>query len=51
MMALNSGYVLRARDRMPKQGARKPWKLYQNYILDKLTLGLGPVTDSCMKFS
>jgi monooxygenase len=51
MMALTSGYVLRARDRMPKQGVQRPWKLYQNYILDKLTLGLGPVTDRCMTFS
>lgn len=51
MMALSSGYVLRARDKMPKQGVEKPWKLYQNYILDKLTLGWGPVTDDCMEFS
>lgn len=50
MMALSSGYVLRARDRMPRQGVEKPWKLYQNYILDKLSLGLGSVRDDSMQF-
>jgi cation diffusion facilitator CzcD-associated flavoprotein CzcO len=51
MMGLTSGYVLRARDSMPKQGVEKPWKLYQNYIMDKLSLAMGSVTDSSIKFS
>ena len=28
---------------LPRQGDRKPWKLYQNYVLDWLTLRLGKV--------
>ncbi|MCP5131320.1 MAG: NAD(P)/FAD-dependent oxidoreductase [Pseudomonadales bacterium] len=51
MMNLTSGYVLRARDSMPRQGAARPWKLYQNYILDRFSLGMGSVTDSGIRFS
>lgn len=47
----SSGYVLRAIDRFPKQGAQKPWKVYQNYLVDKVVLGLSSVTDGVMEFS
>jgi len=50
MMSLNSGYVMRARDQMPKQGRARPWKLYQNYIMDRLTLGHESVVDDSMLF-
>ena len=50
IMDFTSGYVLRALDQLPKQGANKPWKLYQNYILDRLSLGMGAVTDDSMTF-
>src|SRR4029078_5298325 len=33
-MDLMSGYVLRALDRMPRQGDRAPWRLRQNYLTD-----------------
>ena len=29
-----SGYVQRALDSLPKQGTRRPWKVYQNYLKD-----------------
>ncbi|HQT87039.1 MAG TPA: NAD(P)/FAD-dependent oxidoreductase [Acidiphilium sp.] len=45
-----SGYVQRAIDQLPKQGSKKPWKLYQNYILDLITLRFGPVNDGTMEF-
>ncbi|BES69150.1 NAD(P)/FAD-dependent oxidoreductase [Marinobacter nanhaiticus D15-8W] len=48
---LDSGYVLRALDRLPKQGDRKPWKLYQNYLLDLVNLRYGRVDDSGLVFS
>ena len=38
---LTSGYVDRAIDRFPKQGLKAPWKLYQNYLLDILSLRYG----------
>lgn len=48
---LDSGYVQRALEHLPKQGDRAPWKLYQNYLLDLLKLRYGPVTDRVMTFS
>lgn len=45
-----SGYVQRAAAWLPKQGDRKPWRLYQNYVLDLLTLRFGQVDDGVMAF-
>ncbi|MDB5681813.1 MAG: FAD-containing monooxygenase EthA [Sphingomonas bacterium] len=45
-----SGYVQRAMDKFPKQGARKPWKVHQNYALDLMALKFGSV-DNEMVFS
>lgn len=45
-----SGYVQRAIDSLPHQGSKRPWKLYQNYILDLFSLKLGSVKDSTMEF-
>jgi len=45
-----SGYVLRALDRLPRQGVKKPWKLYQNYLLDLLSLRFGPINDGVLEF-
>ena len=38
---LQSGYVLRSVDKFPKQAARAPWRLHQNYIKDLLLLRYG----------
>ncbi|MFT6519144.1 MAG: cation diffusion facilitator CzcD-associated flavoprotein CzcO [Candidatus Azotimanducaceae bacterium] len=51
MMDFTSGYVLRSKDQMPRQGDARPWKLYQNYVLDKMTLGRGSLEDSSMTFA
>ena len=45
-----SGYVQRAAAMLPKQGHRKPWKLYQNYVLDLLALRFGKLADGVMAF-
>jgi monooxygenase len=45
-----SGYVVRARDTLPKQGSHRPWKLYQNYFLDALMLRFGRVDDGVLEF-
>ena len=50
IMTLTSGYVQRAIARFPKQGSKAPWKLYQNYILDLLTLRLGRIDDGALVF-
>ena len=46
-----SGYVQRTLDQFPKQGSRAPWKLYQNYARDLLSLKFGKVEDGEMAFS
>ena len=46
-----SGYVQRALDQLPRQGATKPWKLYQNYARDLMALRFGSVNDGAMQFS
>jgi hypothetical protein len=43
-----SGYVKRALDVLPKQGERRPWRLYQNYWLDLLTLRFGKIEDGTL---
>ncbi|MHA6492121.1 flavin-containing monooxygenase [Pseudomonas borbori] len=48
---LASGYILRAADKMPKQGDRAPWKLYQNYLFDLALLRYGKVEDGYLEFS
>jgi cation diffusion facilitator CzcD-associated flavoprotein CzcO len=46
-----SGYVQRSIAKLPKQGSKRPWKLYQNYALDILTLRYGKLDDGVMEFS
>jgi cation diffusion facilitator CzcD-associated flavoprotein CzcO len=46
----SSGYVTRAMAEFPKQGDKAPWKLYQNYALDLVTLRYGKVDDGTMDF-
>ena len=46
----SSGYVQRATDFMPKQGSKAPWRLYQNYLLDLLTLRYSRIADGTLKF-
>jgi monooxygenase len=51
LIDFSSGYVRRAIDRFPKQGAKAPWRLYQNYARDLLLLRFGPIEDEAMEFS
>jgi monooxygenase len=50
LLDFTSGYVKRAEAGLPKQGARPPWRLHQNYIRDLAMLSLSPVTDEAMEF-
>jgi cation diffusion facilitator CzcD-associated flavoprotein CzcO len=47
----SSGYIQRAVDKFPKQGARRPWRLHQNYAMDLMSLRYGSVRDKAMVFS
>lgn len=46
-----SGYVRRARGKFPSQGSKAPWRLYQNYALDLMTLRFAAIDDGVMRFS
>jgi len=48
---LSSGYMQRGKDVMPKQGSKRPWKLYQNYAKDMLALRFGKIDDGTLAFS
>jgi len=48
---LNSGYFQRGADIMPKQGSKAPWKLYQNYARDLMSLRFGRVDDGTVVFT
>jgi cation diffusion facilitator CzcD-associated flavoprotein CzcO len=47
---LNSGYVKRSIAQFPKQGSKRPWRLYQNYLLDTVALKFGQIADAEMEF-
>jgi monooxygenase len=51
LIDFSSGYVLRAIETFPRQGAKAPWRLYQNYARDLLLLRFGPLEDEAMEFS
>jgi monooxygenase len=48
---LTSGYVQRSIHMFPKQGRKRPWRLYQNYALDLMMLERGTVEDGIMEFA
>jgi cation diffusion facilitator CzcD-associated flavoprotein CzcO len=50
-LTFTSGYVQRALATLPRQGDRAPWRLYQNYALDLLSLRFGKIEDGTMRFA
>ena len=49
-LPLTSGYIQRAKHLLPKQGARKPWRMNQNYALDVMALRFGAMNDGALEF-
>jgi hypothetical protein len=47
----SSGYVARALDNWPKQGSKAPWRVYQNYIRDTISLKWRAVDNAALDFS
>jgi cation diffusion facilitator CzcD-associated flavoprotein CzcO len=45
------GYIQRALANWPKQGAKKPWRVNQNYFKDTLALKWSRVDDGALEFS
>ena len=50
LIDFSSGYIQRASEWLPRQGSERPWKLHQNYVVDLLALGRGPVRDRVLEF-
>ncbi len=51
MLDLTSGYIQRAKDRMPRQGERFPWKVYQSFLQDYRATRRSEVDDGVMSFT
>src|SRR5262249_42550929 len=47
----SSGYVQRSLAKLPKQGAKRPWRVKQNYFADLLNLKYSPVANAELEFS
>jgi monooxygenase len=47
----SSGYIQRALASWPKQGRKKPWRVYQNYFRDTISLKWTRVDDEGLEFS
>jgi cation diffusion facilitator CzcD-associated flavoprotein CzcO len=45
------GYMERALAHWPKQGSRAPWRVYQNYIRDAISLKWSQVDNAALEFS
>jgi cation diffusion facilitator CzcD-associated flavoprotein CzcO len=48
---LNSGYVRRAAGTLPRQGARGPWLVRQDYLRDLPMLRYGAIDDGVLQFT
>lgn len=51
LLDLSSSYIQRAKNILPKQGTKKPWKVQQNYIKDLFMLKYSTVDDGYLAFS
>jgi cation diffusion facilitator CzcD-associated flavoprotein CzcO len=48
---LTSGYVLRAIEQFPRQGANDPWRREQHYPRDRRSVKRSPLEDPALEFS
>jgi monooxygenase len=46
----NPGYVMRAIDKLPKMGDKKPWKIEQNYFYDKKMFEKSVLNDGILSY-
>lgn len=47
---LQSGYVMRAKDKLPRQGNSGPWKVVQNYFHDMKMIRYSKINDGSLSF-
>lgn len=51
LLDFDAGYILRAKDQLPKQGAKAPWKVHQNYIKDLFALKYSGAKDKDLEYA
>ena len=51
LLNLSSGYVQRSVENFPRQGSRRPWRMYQNYAFDVVALRMRELDDGVLQFS
>jgi hypothetical protein len=49
MQTFTSGYVVRARDDMPRQGIEFPWQVHQDYVTDRRIMLKDPIADGVLR--
>jgi monooxygenase len=49
-LGLQSGYITRVLDKLPKQGSREPWTVGQSWLADRKVLRRGPIADEGLRF-
>lgn len=49
LLNFTSGYVQRALNILPNQGAKHPWRVYQNYLMDMLIMRFSTIQDQVME--
>jgi monooxygenase len=49
-MPLQSGYIRRAIGQTPQQGSRKPWRVYQNYLVDIIQTRFSRIKNKALEF-
>jgi cation diffusion facilitator CzcD-associated flavoprotein CzcO len=50
LVDFSSGYFQRSMDKLPRQGPRRPWQVYQNYVRDIIALKLARIDDGVLEF-
>jgi cation diffusion facilitator CzcD-associated flavoprotein CzcO len=51
LLGLQSGYVKRSADRMPKQGSKFPWQVHQSYLRDYRAMKMRAIDDDGLELS
>jgi cation diffusion facilitator CzcD-associated flavoprotein CzcO len=51
LLDLQSGYIKRGADRMPRQGSKQPWRVYQSYLQDYVSTRRSRLEDGALEFT
>ena len=41
---------MRAQGKLPQQGSKAPWKVYQNYLRDTISIKYGAIKDNVLEY-